>query len=137
MSMPTRSILMSGLSLSVKRNRRLSRAANVMMVADAQTCAESCVAGITTNFDACIMYILPFVVHRVTWDAWPDMQGRYAVCPPTSWGHCRRECSPSCGRKRTCSQAGVLAKVCRSMFAAVVNYAEPQTTQSMTSSDDV
>ena len=96
--------MMGGMSLlmSVKRNRkdcRLKRAlliVNVMMVADAvlfETCAESCDAGMA-NIDACIMDIMPFVVHRVTWEAWPDRQGRYSVCPPMSWGGGRRECSP-------------------------------------------
>ena len=48
------------------------------MVADAvlliKTCAESCDAGMA-NLDACVMYIMPFVVHRVTWEAWPYKQG--------------------------------------------------------------
>ena len=138
--------MMSGMSLlmSVKRNRkdcRLKRAlliVNVMMVADAvllETCAESCDAGMA-NIDACVMYIMPFVVHRVTWEAWPHKQGRYALRPPIFWGGFRRECSPIGGRKRTCSQAGVLTKVCRSMFAAVLYYAEPKTKHSMSLSDD-
>ena len=86
--------------------------------------------GLASHLDACIMYVLPFVVHRVTWDAWPYKQGQYAACPPTSWGHCKRECSPAGeGKKRTCSQAGELVKVCRSMFAAVINCGEPPTKQ--------
>ena len=141
MTVPTRSLMMGGMSLlcrvSVKRNGRLKRAR--VTVADAvlfETCsAESCDAGMA-NLDACVMYIMPFVVHRVTWEAWPYKQGRYASCPPISWGGCRRECSPIGGRKRTCSQAGVLTKVCRSMFAAVLYYAEPKTKHSMSLSDD-
>ena len=123
--MSTRSLMLSGRSLSVKEKRIL-----VVRVADAlihQQRANSLVDGLTSHLDACIMYVMPFVVHRVTWDAWPDRQGRYAVCPPTSWGHCKRECSPVGEGKRTCSQAGVLVKVCRSMFAAVINCGEPPT----------
>ena len=141
MTVPTRSTVMGGVSLlcrvSVKRNDRLKRAR--VTVADAvlfETCsAESCDAGMA-NLDACIMYIMPFVVHRVTWEAWPYKQGRYASCPPISWGGCRRECRPIGGRKRECSQAGVLTKVCRSMFAAVLYYAEPKTKRSLSLSDD-
>ena len=130
---------MGGMSLlmSVKRKRkdcRLKRAlliVNVMMVADAvlfETCAESCDAGMA-NIDACLTYIMPFAVHRVTWEPWPYKQGRYAMqdhrsCPPTSWGGCRRECSPIGGCKKECWQAGVLTKVCRSMFTAVTQNAE-------------
>ena len=147
LTLPQRSIMMGGMTLlmSVKRNSkdcRLKRAlsmVNVRMVADAvlliKTCAESCDAGMA-NLDACVMYIMPFVVHRVTWEAWPYKQGRYASCPPISWGGCRRECRPIGGRKRACSQAGVLTKVCRSMFAAVLYYAEPKTKHSMSLSDD-
>ena len=123
--MSTQSLIMSGRSLSVNEKRR-----RVVMDADAlihRQCANSLEDGLTSHLDACIMYVMPFVVHRVTWDAWPDRQGRYAVCPPTSWGHCKRECSPIGGGKRTCTQAGVLVKVCRSMFAAVINCGEPPT----------
>ena len=123
--MSTQSLMMSGRSLSVNEKRR-----RVVMDADAlinRQCANSLEDGLASHLDACIMYVLPFVVHRVTWDAWPDRQGQYAACPPTSWGHCKRECSPIGGGKRTCSQAGVLVKVCRSMFAAVMNCGEPPT----------
>ena len=69
--------MMGGMTLlmSVKRNTkdcRLKRAlsmVNVRMVADAvlliKTCAESCDAGMA-NLDARVMYLMPFVVHRVT-----------------------------------------------------------------------
>ena len=95
---------------------------NVMWRADAllllKACADSCDAGMT-YMDACITYIMPFVVRRVTWESWPYKQGR----PPISWGGCRRECRPIGGCKRDCWQAGVLTKVCRSMFTAVTQYA--------------
>ncbi len=122
--MSTQSLMTSGRSLSVNEKRRW-----VVMDADAlinRQCANSLEDGLAPHLDACIMYVMPFVVHSVTWDAWPYKQGRYAACPPTSWGHCKRECS-AIGGKRTCSQAGVLVKVCRSIFAAVMNCGEPPT----------
>ena len=92
LTVPTRSIMMGGMTLlmSVKRNSKVCRLkcalsmVKVRMVADAvlfQTCAESRDAGMA-NIDACIMDIMPFVVHRVAWEAWPYKQGRYALCPP-------------------------------------------------------
>ena len=57
----------------MNKKRRL-----VVMVSDAlihQQRANSLVDGLTSHLDACIMYVMPFVVHRVTWEAWPYKQG--------------------------------------------------------------
>ena len=72
--MSTQALVTSGRSLSVNEKRR-----RVVMDADAlinRQCANSLEDGLAPHIDACIMYVMPFVVHRVTWDAWPDRQGR-------------------------------------------------------------
>ena len=45
-------------------------------------CANSLDSGLASQIDACIMYAFPFLV-------------QYAACLPTSWGHCKRDCSPT------------------------------------------
>ena len=124
--MTTQALVQNGRSLSENQKRM-----RIVIDADAlitRQCANSLESGLASQIDACIMYALPFLVHRITWDAWPLPQLQYAACPPTSWGHCKRDCSPTGeGKKRTCSQAGELVKVCRSMFAAVINCGEPPT----------
>ena len=124
--MTTQALVQNGRSLSENQKRM-----RIVIDADAlitRQCANSLEIGLASQIDACIMYVLPFLVHRITWDAWPLPQLQYAACPPTSWGHCKRDCSPTGeGKKRTCSQAGELVKVCRSMFAAVINCGEPPT----------
>ena len=82
--------------------------------------ALSCDACVANMLVTCLAFIMQFLVHRVTWQQWPFKRKRI----PLGWGGCRRECMPVGGRKRDCWQAGVLTKVCRSMFTAVIQYAE-------------
>ncbi len=97
----------------------------IMMSADAALLlmfehALSCDACVANMLDTCLAFIMQFLVHRVTWRPWPFRRSRL----PLTWGGRRRECTPIGGRKRDCWQAGVLTKVCRSMFTAVIQYTE-------------
>ncbi len=91
--MTTQALVQIGRSLSENQKRM-----RIVIDADAlitRQCANSLEIGLASQIDACIMYVLPFLVHRITWDAWPLPQLQYAACPPTSWGHCKRDCSPT------------------------------------------